>query len=310
MTVSEPDVLIEAAEGPAPLIITFGFAQWNAPVAFDFVGRLRKLEFLLGQSFHRIHLRDRSLSWYLHGLPGLGSNLLRTLDALASQVRALAPTRVLTLGQSMGGYGAILYGLALGADRIVAFGALSTMDPAVARAQGDPRWLSVMERLQAEGIRPERSDLVTLAAASARPLDLRLHYGEQPDFPKRGPANLDLFHAERFASLPGCRIYRHAEANHAPSLLLQAQGRLDAVLLRDLFDVDPGLVHQRRQPVLSDPQLQAMAGQLLRGESAEAVLESLLEQGLAPVSARSALAVLQRDPVFLAATQHWSEPRR
>ncbi|WP_428507724.1 hypothetical protein [Roseateles sp.] len=303
MQPSDPDFLIEPADSPAPLVITFGFAQWDVPVAFDFQGRLRKLEFLLGQKFHRIHLRDLSVSWYLHGVAGLGSNLLRTLDALATQVRALAPTRVMTLGQSMGGYGAILYGLALGVDRIVAFGALSTMDPAVARAQRDSRWLSVMERLQAEGVRPERTDLVALAAASARTLDLRLHYGELPDAPEHGALNLDLFHAARFAALPGCVVHRHPQATHAPSLLLQAQRQLDAVLLRDLFDVDPALVHQRFRPVLDDARLRTLAAQLLDGAAPEDAVAALTEQGLHPVTARSAVAELLRDPVFLAAMQ-------
>lgn len=294
-------ILVEDAGEAAPLVITFGFALWHEPAAFDFVGRLRKLEFILGQRFHRIHLRDPGMSWYLQGIEGLGATLPATLDALARRVHALAPTRVMTLGQSMGGYGAIRYGLALGAERIVAIGALSTMAPAVSRDRGDTRWLSVMERLAAQGVTD--TDLVELARRANAPLDLRLHYGERPDAPEQGEVNLDLFHADRFAALPGCRVTRHPRSDHVVVNHLKAARELDATLLHDLFDVDPTRLHRRTRPLLDDDWLRWIAENRLRRADVSSQVGAMVERGIDPVTARSAMAEVERDPIFLAASQ-------
>ncbi|MFG6430640.1 hypothetical protein [Roseateles sp. LYH14W] len=294
-------ILVEDAGEPAPLVITFGFALWKEPAAFDFVGRLRKLEFLLGRPFHRIHLRDPSMSWYLQGVAGLGATLASTLDEVAGQVHALSPTRVMTLGQSMGGYGAIRYGLALGAARIVAIGALSTMEPAISRERGDTRWLSVMERLAAQGVAD--TDLVELARRAGTPLELRLHYGERPDAPEQGEVNLDLFHADRFAALPGCRVTRHPGSDHVVVNHLKASRELDAVLLHDLFDIDPARLHRRTRPLLDDDWLRWIAENRLRGADLGSQVAAMLQRGIDPITARSAIAEVERDPVFLAASQ-------
>jgi pimeloyl-ACP methyl ester carboxylesterase len=297
----QPHILVEDAGEAAPLVISFGFALWKEPAAFDFVGRLRKLEFILGQRFHRIHLRDPSMSWYLQGIEGLGATLQATIDEVARRAQALAPTRVVTLGQSMGGYGAIRYGLALGAARIVAIGALSTMEPAVSRGRGDTRWLSVMERLAAQGVRG--TDLVEFARGKRAPLDLRLHYGERPDAPGQGEVNLDLFHADRFAALPGCRVTRHPGSDHVVVNHLKATRQLDAVLLHDLFDIDPARLHRRTRPLLDDDWLRWIAENRLRGADLGSQIAAMVQRGIDPITARSAIAEVERDPVFLAASR-------
>lgn len=299
----QPDahILVEDAGEPAPLVITFGFALWDEPAAFDFVGRLRKIEFLLGRRFHRIHLRDPRMAWYLQGIDGMGTGLDGTLEVLRGHIRALPATRMTMLGQSMGGYGAILYGLGLGADRVVALGALSTMDAADARARGDTRWLSVMERLEAEGVAAAQTDLVALARQTAAPPELRLHYGERPDAPGQGDSNLDLFHAERFAALPGCRVVRHAGSDHVVVNHLKAIRELDAVLLHELFDIHPERLHRRTQPLLDDGWLGWIAENRLRRSDLPSLVATMLERGIDPITARSAIAEVERDPLFTAA---------
>ena len=300
---SDAHILVENAGEPAPLVVTFGFALWDEPAAYDFVGRLRKVEWLLGRRFHRIHLRDPRMAWYLQGITGLGENLDTTLDALRRHIAALPATRMTMLGQSMGGYGAILYGLALGADRVVALGSLSTMDAADARARGDQRWLSVMERLEAEGLGAAQTDLVALARQASALPELRLHYGDRPDAPEQGPVNLDLFHAERFATLPGCRITRHADSDHVVVNHLKATREIDAVLLHEVFDVDPALLHRRTRPLLDDGWLRWIAENRLRRADLDGLVAAMLERGMPAITARSAIAEVERDPIFLAAEQ-------
>lgn len=292
---------VEAALPGAPLVISFGFAQWDRPPAFDFVRRLRKLEGLWGRRFHRIHLRDPQLCWYLKGVPGLGTDLPGTIAAIARIIDALQPSRVVTLGQSMGGYGAILFGQQLRADRVVAFGALSTMEPAVADQRGDTRWITVMRALADEGIEGATTDLVRMLVEHPGKTEFRLHYGQRPDAAEHGPENLDLYHARRFAALPLCKMTLYQEASHTIVEHLRLAHELDATLLQELFDVDPGTVHRRSQPLLGDNWLQWIAENRLRGSDVTSMLAAMQDAGIASITARSAVATVVRDPVFRAA---------
>ena len=267
------------------------------------MGRLNKLEFLMGRPFHRLHLRDPGLCWYLHGIPGLGADLPQTLAALRRLIAPLEAGKLLMLGQSMGGYGAILYGHALGADKAVAFGPLSHMDPEESRRNGDTRWLPVMERLAADGLAAADTDLLALLAERPSRMTLRLHYGMRPDDPAHGATNLDLLHADRFASLPGCRITRHPDSDHVVVEHLKRRRELDAVLLEELFDIDCALLHRRQRPLLDDRMLQWMAENMLRGADRQKLLTHLQETGFAALTARSAMAEVERDPVYLAAAK-------
>jgi len=293
--------VIELAQPGDPLVVTFGFAQWETVPAFDFIGRLRKLEGLLGQRFHRIHLRDPQRAWYLRGVLGLGIDVASTAAALNRAVDALKPSRVLTLGQSMGGYGAILFGNLLNADRVLAFGALSTMSPDISRGHGDTRWLSIMQALDDDHLLGPTTDLVHALTARPGNVDLRLHYGERPDAPEHGHENLDLHHARRFAKLPGCRITLHPAAAHAVSDHLRRSHELDACLLHDLFDVDKDLLHRRSRPALDDGWLQWIAENFLRGCSSDSMFTSMCDSGINPITARSAMAAIERDPSCRAA---------
>jgi pimeloyl-ACP methyl ester carboxylesterase len=296
-------VWVEPGAPGDPLVITFGFAQWQGPVAFDFAGRMRKLQMVLGCGLQRIHLRDPSLRWYLHGVPGLGADKAASIVALRRLVDHLSPGRVVTLGQSMGGYGAVLYGHELGAQRAVAFGALSTMDPEVAQANADLRWMPVMQALAAEGAAPDATDLVALLQARPSPLELRLHYGGRPDMPEHGAQNLDLFHARRFAALPACRVTTHADSDHTVVLHLKRQREIDGTLLADIFDVDPALLHRRHRPLLDDGWLEWLAHNLLLGADRPLMVEHMLQHGFAALTARSAIAEVEREPSFLAAAK-------
>ncbi len=138
------DVLIDSWVPNAPLLISFAFVNWERPADFYLFGRSLKLEKLSGQRFNRILLRDRRNLWYLDGIPELGNSLDTTIVRLKRLIEVIAPSEIWCVGESMGGYAALLYGITLGASRIVAFGPLSTFCPQFAQAYRDFRWHAVM----------------------------------------------------------------------------------------------------------------------------------------------------------------------
>ncbi|MEG1115140.1 MAG: hypothetical protein RSE46_08935, partial [Janthinobacterium sp.] len=176
------DVLVDRIVPGAPLVIAFGFVSWTTRPAFDFYGRLRKLEQASGQHLNKILVRDSGNAWYHRRIAGLGNHVDETALALRELVRRIAPSQTTTLGQSMGAYAAVMYGLLLDAQQIVAFGPLSFLDVEQARLYHELRWLPVMESLAQDPPASGYYDLAALCRARATDAtQLHLVFGTRPD---------------------------------------------------------------------------------------------------------------------------------
>ncbi len=215
------DVLVDRIVPGAPLVIAFGFVSWTSRPAFDFYGRLRKLEQVSGQPLNKILVRDSGNAWYHRQIAGLGNHVDETAQALRELVRRIAPSQVTTLGQSMGAYAAVMYGLLLDAQQIVAFGPLSFLDVQQARLYHELRWLPVMESLAQDPPLSGYYDLAALCRARAT-ADTQMHlvFGTRPDVANLGASasesvNLDAMHAQRLAAFGRCTLHPFPQSGHA-----------------------------------------------------------------------------------------------
>jgi hypothetical protein len=218
---SADDVLVDRIVPGAPLVIAFGFVSWTTRPAFDFYGRLRKLEQVSGQPLNKILVRDSGNAWYHRQIAGLGNHVDETAQALRELVRRIAPSTITTLGQSMGAYAAVMYGLLLDAQQIVAFGPLSFLDVQQARLYHELRWLPVMESLAQDPPLSGYYDLAALCRARATD-DTQLHlvFGTRPDVANLGASasesvNLDAMHAQRLAAFGRCTLHPFPQSGHA-----------------------------------------------------------------------------------------------
>ena len=220
------DVLVDRIVPGAPLVIAFGFVSWTSRPAFDFYGRLRKLEQLSGQPLNKILVRDSGNAWYHRQIAGLGSHVDETAQALRELVRRIAPSQLTTLGQSMGAYAAVMFGLLLDAQQIVAFGPLSFLDVQQARLYHELRWLPVMESLAQDPPLSGYYDLAALCRARATDAtQLHLVFGTRPDAARPDAAsvgastsesvNLDAMHAQRLAAFGRCTLHPYPQSGHA-----------------------------------------------------------------------------------------------
>ncbi|MGK5064069.1 hypothetical protein [Janthinobacterium sp. LB3P112] len=219
------DVLIDRIVPGALLVIAFGFVSWTTRPAFDFYGRLRKLEQASGQPLNKILVRDSGNAWYHRRIAGLGSHVDETAQALRELVCRIAPSQVTTLGQSMGAYAAVMYGLLLDAQQIVAFGPLSFLDVQQARLYHELRWLPVMESLAQDPPPSGYYDLAALCRARATDkMQMHLVFGTRPDAASVGGSasvsasesvNLDAMHAQRLAAFGRCTLHPYPHSGHA-----------------------------------------------------------------------------------------------
>ena len=218
---SADDVLVDRIVPGAPLVIAFGFVSWTTRPAFDFYGRLRKLEQASGRPLNKILVRDSGNAWYHRQIAGLGSHVDETAQALRELVNRIAPSQVTTIGQSMGAYAAVMFGLLLDAQQIVAFGPLSFLDVQQARLYHELRWLPVMESLAQDPPVSGYYDLAALCRARATEhMQMHLVFGTRPDVANPGASasesvNLDAMHAQRLAAFGRCTLHPFPHSGHA-----------------------------------------------------------------------------------------------
>src|SRR5690349_166765 len=208
----EVGCLVDRVYPGRPLIISFGFVDWEGMPRFDFFGRTKKLENQSHVRFNRLLLRDPANSWYHRGVPGLGSHVDAVAASLRGLIRTIRPSRVMTIGQSMGGYGAIMFGMLLDVDRIVAFGPLSHLDPSEAVRYGDLRFLRVLADLQANRPASVYFDLSHLAEALDYRGELHVIFGTHPGIQADRASTLDAVHALRLARRSNVFLTPYPEA--------------------------------------------------------------------------------------------------
>jgi hypothetical protein len=234
---SNPEVgcLIDRVFPGQPLIISFSFLDERRLPNFDFFGRTKKLEDRSGIRFNRILVRDIESAWYHRGVPGLGMHVDAVASSLRGLIQSILPSRVMTIGQSMGGYGAILFGMLLNADRIVAFGTLTHLDPAEALCYGDRRYLQYMDSVRIGRPKSSYDDLAQLGNALNYRGELHLIFGTHPGHDDGVSGNHDAIHALRLARLPNVFLYPYPEAHHVIVPWLIEHGQIDDLLARLLL---------------------------------------------------------------------------
>lgn len=283
------DVLVDRVVPGELLVISFGFVAWDARPAFDFFGRLKKLEQLTGRHINKILVRDSGNAWYHRQLDGLGAHPDASAAALRELVRAIAPGRIVTIGQSMGAYGAIMFGLLLDAHQIVAFGPLSFLDVRQAGLYHERRWLPVMRELARNPPPSLHDDLAALLRARGRPdTDLQIIFGTDPGAGQGGEAvNLDAMHAHRIASGGRCTLSPFPRSGHAVVQHLIDTRRIDALLAQLLLGVT---LDAPPEPDLNDSWRGWIAENLALGADPDELLAILQQHGFSRAASAAALA--------------------
>lgn len=307
---NDPDIgyYIDAPHDGAPLVITFGFADWTALPRFDFVGRLRKLMATTGQPLNLIAIRDTANFWYQHGVSGLGRDVDEVAASLQRVIADLRPASIHMVGQSMGGYAAILFGALLGADQVLAFGPLSYLRDDWARRDGDARWIGVMESLRRHPPARIYDDLPALLAKHSVPVRIVFGAGAEAD----GSVNSDAIHASRFTDLAGVTIECEERASHAVVQWLIDTAQLDNLLqqwLSSVIQTDNGKSVVMPDAVPDDPIPGAfddgwrgwIAENLALGATPDGLLPVLVANQFHPGEAQREIDKAHRSPYLAAA---------
>ena len=157
--------------------------------------------------------RDFQQAWWCQGLMGLSRDVVSTAEYLRGRVQEFGYRRVMTTGASMGGYAAILFGVMIGAERILAFGPQTRINAAA------------FESFEGTDARAVRFDFRGRDADLARVLEeipfqgrIEIHYST-------GSAG-DAAHARYLSRFSQVSLHPHESEDHNTAAVLKAEGRL------------------------------------------------------------------------------------
>jgi pimeloyl-ACP methyl ester carboxylesterase len=226
-------------------------------------------------------------SWYHRAIPGLGRHVDEVADSLRQMIQAIQPSQVITIGQSMGAYAAIMFGALLQVDRIVAFGPLSFFCPKQAVTFHDRRWLSVMMDLDQNPPPVRYLDLPDLLRKMGEKPELHVFFGTKPDAGATESVNLDVLHAMRYQPLRNCHLHPYPEADHTVVKYLIDTEQINDLLGKYIRDLDVSLTSSSK-PVPSDWH-GWIRENLGLGASQDELLDVLMQHGFGEYESRVAL---------------------
>ncbi len=122
-TCNAPAVLFDNKAKSDTLLVSLGYIRdsYEEEHLFDFMGVTSDIP------VKRLFLGDPWLCWYYRGIPGFGDSI----DGIACHIKALCAQeqikRVVTVGLSGGAYAAILFGILINADEVIAFNPLTKL---------------------------------------------------------------------------------------------------------------------------------------------------------------------------------------
>ncbi len=154
-----------------------------------------------------VFVSDEACRWYQYGPEDL-KPIIDTINAVRAEVGA---RRLVCLGNSMGGFGALLFGGWLGADAILSFVPQTAIEPEVTEALGDRRYWRYQKNIPAY----PHGDLLKQPPASGRVV---LCWGVSHP--------LDCLHAERLADVWDVETITVDGADHGVAADLRERGEL------------------------------------------------------------------------------------
>jgi predicted esterase YcpF (UPF0227 family) len=215
--IDEPVELL-LTSGSEKLYIFFGGISTGISMPpFEFYNSARILE------YSKIFIRDFEQSWYHAGLRGISNDLHSTCDYLHSVIQELSPKKCIFVGNSMGGYAAILFHTLLGIGEAIAFAPQTFISPFMRLRYRDRRW-------KAQIFRTYRVSVLRAKVWDLKPLMMRKGSAPKVSIFVSTDDAMDYVHAMHLKDVPGVRIFERSGGGHGVVKLLRNNGELPAIM--------------------------------------------------------------------------------
>lgn len=174
------------------------------------------LKSFTSRNVNTIFVKDFQQCWYQKGLLGLSTDVRTTVEILKRQIPD-NQQNICTIGTSAGGYAAILFGVLMGANKIVAFSPQTIINKRVFN-----KFKSFDSRLNDIELGNEFTDLKGLLEKNKHTSLIHIHYSESHE--------IDKVAAERMQEFHNVELHPWNFAGHNVAGWLKNQGKLDLIL--------------------------------------------------------------------------------
>lgn len=209
---------IQLSENGRNLYIFFGgIAAGFAMPVFEFYNASKIID------DHKVFLRDFSQCWYQDGLPSISKDIYSTAEYLKKLIDDIKPEKVYFVGNSMGGYAAILFANLTGIGEVIAFAPQTFISPVLRIRYRDKRWMKqILNTYRKSFFKRKVWNLRTLLEHSNKGNKISVFVAKSD--------KLDHIHAQHISGIKGVKIYEFEEGGHGIVKLLRDEGKLPAIM--------------------------------------------------------------------------------
>jgi len=200
------------------LLVSFGGIRQGLGIpVFEFFNSLVTMD------CDKIFFRDYEQAWYHKGVDSEIDSIDKILIFLKKIIKEEEYKKVCFLGNSMGGFAAILFGSILNVDKIIAFAPQIFIDKKNRFFKADSRWKEQIVNLyNSPGISSEYFDLKKVIKNSNLKVDIDIYYSSKH--------NLDRKHAERLKNINNITLHPINNGGHSVVKELRDSGDLKKLL--------------------------------------------------------------------------------
>jgi pimeloyl-ACP methyl ester carboxylesterase len=171
----------------------------------------------------KIFLRDHEQAWYHRGVTGAGNSIDEVAECLGQLLSQAKVDKVVTTGNSMGGYAALLFGNLLGATEVVAFSPQTFLSRRRRAVHFDRRWRRQMADVHAApSNEPAYFDLGPMFRHYSGSTVFHVHYSTK--------SRQDQAHARQLRHCPSVALHAYPHGGHGLVTSLRESGELQPIL--------------------------------------------------------------------------------
>jgi hypothetical protein len=204
------------------LLVTFGGIQQGiAMPMFEFFNSLQQYQ------VNKLFIRDFSQSWYHQGSNSIGIDIFSIKAFIEEVKRQHGITKLVIIGNSAGGYAALLFGALLSADSVHAFAPQTFLNKWNRFKYWDTRWGKQIKRLHRDTRSKELLDLKSYLSSYSIVGDFNIYYCSNN--------RLDKIHATRLENFSAIKLHAYLEGGHAVIKHLKETGALSRILTKSIL---------------------------------------------------------------------------
>lgn len=206
-------------QGNKNLLVSFGGIQQGLGIpVFEFFNSMSDIP------CDKIFLRDFNQAWYQKGVDSEIDHIDKIIDYLKDKISKNQYDKICFIGNSMGGYAAILFGSILNVDCVISFAPQTFIDKFNRFINIDRRWRSQLSKVHNfQDNNKEYFDLKEyLSQNQAYETELNIYYSAKH--------RLDKKHAERLKRIKNVRLHPIREGGHGVVKTVRDNGELKSLI--------------------------------------------------------------------------------